>query len=285
MIRDEIARLVAKRLLTHARYMLCRPIREKVEAIEAPRSIRLDFTSLHPATIAMLYGFQLERSLSGKYVIGATLRKPVRVNEFEEVLDWLFLEPVTVPIPSSVFKDVFDCDLTRNIVYEFWMPRISPDILERVVKSVITLTIPQEMYILSYKEMIKSLKTLLGNGEEIHLYVLSKFAQPGYLGRFIEEFGGGTDIAVYIATEEPSVPSYFKKKLEEYENVFIVPTRSHRKLILAIFRDEFGDWAITGYRGSMNIFFPGVDDYMEAVNDIKDLQRLIHGLIRAFLIV
>ena len=284
MVRKEIARLVASRLLEYYRYMLCKPDKEAVKSVKPPAHVRLDLSSLHPISVPMLYGFQLERSMVTDYLVGTPLKKPVKVSDFEEVLAWLFLDQVVVPVPSMLYKEFFNCDLDKNVVFEFWMPRIDQRLLERAVKSVVTLAIPQDTYILSYKEMISSLKTIIGNGSEIRLYVLSKFAQPGYLGKFIEEFGGSGDITVYIATEEPSIPSYFKKKLETYGNVFIVPTRSHRKLVLAVFRDEFGDWSLTGYRGSMNLFYPGVDDYMEAVNDLKDLQRLIHGLIRAFLV-
>jgi len=283
LVSSQLATLLIDRLLEYRRYMVCKPDTEKIKGVEKPSSIRIDVKQVHPVSIVMLYGLQLERSSVSKHLVGVKLRKPIRVGEFEEVLAWLFLDKIAVPIPSTLFSQFFECDLTENIVYEFWAPRIRG--LERLVRSAVTLTIPADPYILSYKEMISSLKTLLEGSEEIRLYILSKFAQPGYLGRFIEEFGGDADIALYIAIEEPSLPPYFRRKLERYDNVFIVPTRSHRKIVLAVFKDEFGDWAVAGYRGSMNLFYPGVDDYMEAVNDVKDLQRLLHGLIRAFLVV
>ena len=284
-MKEKLALLTVPRLMENRRKMLCKPNLLRLKDARPPGELQFDLTSLHPLTIAMLYGFQLERQTFMDVLVGSHLKKPLHVSEFEDVLAWLMLDDVAVPVPSLFHSEFFDCDVGKNTVLEVWAPRIDDRVLKYLLRSRLTLMVPEESYIQSYKEMVSTIKKLADGAREVRVYVISKFAQPGYLGRFINDFAGIGDVKVYIAVEEPSMPTYFRRKVTEYDNVFYVPTRSHRKIIVIAMRDEEGEWAITGYRGSMNLFFPGVDDYMEAVNDVKDLQRTLHGLIRAFLIV
>ena len=277
-VRDAIAQALLPRLLRYYRYMSCRPDREAIEEA-TPRKLVLDWKSLHPITITMLMGFSLERSLKADALVGASLKKPVNVVVFEDLLASLWLSEAAVPIPSLLHADYFPggC-VEKNIVYEVWAP-VPP-----YIRGPVVLNTPSIDYVLDYRELVKSISELLVDSREAYIYVLSKFAQPGLIARFVEAFSD-KEVEVHIAVEEPVISKFVKEKIENMENVYIVPTRSHRKLLLLFYKDYDGVWNVIGYKGSMNIFYPGVDDYLESVNDWDDLRRLIHGIIRAFLIV
>jgi len=272
------------RLKKYRSKMRCRPNEEKFNLVVAPEEISIDIYSLDPVETLMLYGFQLEDEISEGFFIGAYLKKPVRVFEFEEILRWLNIQRLAVSIPSRKFAELFPCSIENEIVYEVWMPKVPTPVLENKVKAVVDLIIPEKRYIASFTDMLDAITKHINECSVVKVFVLSKFAEPGYLGRFIELFRG-SHADIYLAVEEAGVPKYLRTMAERAGNIRFVTSRSHRKLILILLQDEFGDWSVLGYRGSMNLFFPGVDDYMEAVNDFKDLQILLHGIIRAFLII
>jgi len=274
---------LAYRLKKYRSKLRCRPSEEKLNLVVLPEEFFIDIYSLDPVESLMLYGFQLEDELSEGFFIGAYLKKPVRVFEFEEILNWLNIQRLTVSIPSRKFAELFPCSIENEVVYEVWVPKIPVSVLESRVKMLTDLIVPRKRYITSFTDMLDAIAKHIDAGSNVKVFVLSKFAEPGYLGRFIELFKE-SHADIYLAIEDASVPKYLKAMAEKSGNIRIVTSRSHRKLILILFQDEFGDWSVLGYRGSMNLFFPGVDDYMEAVNDVKDLQRLVHGIIRAFLV-
>jgi len=281
---DAIHLFLVGRLKKYRSKMRCRPSEERLSSVVPPAEVSINIYSFDPIETLMLYGFQLEDELSEGFFIGAYLKKPVRVFEFEEILKWLSIQKLAVPIPSRRFAELFLCSIENEIVYEVWMPKIPSPVLESRAKALVDLIIPRKRYITSFTEMLNTIAKYVDECNNVKVFVLSKFAEPGYLGRFIELFKE-SHADIYLAIEDASVPKYLKVMAEKTGNIRIVTSRSHRKLILILLQDEFGDWSVLGYRGSMNLFFPGVDDYMEAVNDFKDLQILLHGIIRAFLIV
>jgi len=272
------------RLRKYRSKMRCRPSEERLSAVVPPVEFSLDIRTLGPVETLMLYGFQLEDELNEGFFRGAYLKKPVRVYEFEEILEWLGMQRVAVPVPSRKFAELFPCSIENEIVYEVWAPKIPVQVLESRAVELTDLIVPEKHYITSFVDMLNTIAEHINEGINVKVFVLSKFAEPGYLGRFIELFRD-SHADIYLAVEETSIPKYLKAIAEKTVNIRFVTTRSHRKLILILLQDEFGDWSVLGYRGSMNLFFPGVDDYMEAVNDFRDLQVLLHGIIRAFLIV
>jgi len=272
------------RLKKYRSRMKCRPSEEALSRVTPPQEFLVDIYSLDPVEALALYGFQLEDELSEGFFKGAYLKKPVRVFEFEEIIGWLSIQRLAVSVPSRKFADLFPCSVENEIVYEVWAPKVPVHVLENRVKALVDLVVPEKRYVTSFTDMLDLIAKHVESSSAIKIFVLSKFAEPGYLGRFIELFRD-THADIYLAIEEASVPKYLKAMAEKTGNIRFVTSRSHRKLILMLLRDEFGDWNVLGYRGSMNLFFPGVDDYMEAVNDFSDLQVLLHGIIRAFLIV
>ena len=286
-IRDILAYILKDRMLEHRSHMVCKFDKQKLKGLDPPNAkVKISLSTLPSLTILSLYGLQAEPNpLILNKLLGIPLKKPVHVSEYEDMLSWFELQDVSLPIPSLYFKELFECNIDKNIVFELWVLKLPEKLLESAIRAKISIAVPEYTYILSFKELVKSLKDLIDTTNEVRMFILSKYARPGYLGKFIDSFGGLDNIKLYVAIEEPSIPRYFKKKLEDYQNVTIIPTRSHRKLLLAIYEDEFGDTSVIGYWGSFNIFYPGVDDYLVSVNDYTDLQRLMHGLLRAFLIV
>lgn len=283
-VRDYLTIMLSKRLLEYTRFMTCRPSWEKVKNIEIPEMPNVKET-VSPLSVMMTWGFSLERNTRDNFVY-SELKKPIKVSEISNLMDWMFLSDLCDTLPSPRHRDLFpNCDVGDNIVFEVWCPRIPYLIGEKYLRNTISFSVPEHVYVQSYYEMVDSIKSVVSGSSETRIYVLSKFAQPGYLGRFLEEIGSIPDVKLFLAVEEPNLSKTIKGKLKEYDNVHVVSTRSHRKLILVIYKDEFGEWNVLGYRGSLNLFYPGVDDYMEAVNDFHDLQRLLHGLIRAFVLL
>jgi len=274
-INKELAVLLWDRLAELSRYFVCRP-----RTLQPPEKNtgkpRINLSSVPPKSYLFLYGSLLEKQYQDFSQL--VLRKPLHVPEAEEILRWMGVDGLAVPIPGTCFEEYFDCDLSKNIVYEIYFPRIPEKILEALIDNKIPLIVPRKTYILSYKELIEALEEILVSVEHAEVFVLSKYAQLGYIQEFIKTFGGEEQVTLHIATENPS-------KAKKLGSTTVTPTRSHRKLLLIIYRMKNGEEGVVGYRGSMNIFYPGVDDYLEAVNDIKDLQILMHGILRAFLAV
>lgn len=260
MILEEHKRLRA--------YMKCKPINYE------PLNLNPD-TGL-PAFF--LSGLSLEPSPTRNYVV-IRLKKAFSLVEFEDLLRWFHMingrDIITVPYPGFEYGD---CDPRANTVLEI----IAPKVYGARVTGV-RLSVPQRRYILSYDDLLSEIKELI-RGRAAYVYVLSKYAQPGLLYRFMDAFSGVDHVKVYIASESEVLRRYGRTWASELENVSVIPTRSHRKLLLILVEDA-GAVTAVGYRGSMNLFYPGVDDYLEAVNDWDDMQRLLHGLLRAFLIL
>jgi len=265
--------------------MKCKPSTFRLSEVQIPDEYFLDVDALTPSELLMLYGFQLERKRSNLregYFIGSYIQKPLKVSEVENILDWLGIKNIAVSIPSLKFSDVFPCDIKDETVFELWMPEVSERVLEQQIIKRVYLVVPDEHYVTSFNEMIDVISQHI-NFSKVKVFILSKFAEPGYLGRFIDLFSR-TDAEIYLAVEDTHIPKYLKEMASKTHNIKITTSRSHRKLIL-ILMNEDDEWSVIGYRGSMNLFLPGVDDYMEAVNDDRDLQILLHGIIRGFLII
>ena len=230
--------------------------------------MRIDGSSLHPLTVLMLYGLQLEKR--DGILVGTFLRKPFKHDEFWEVSSWLHLYDVVVSVPYG------DQCVHKTVVFEFWAPSIPEPVLSEWLRRRVVLT-PGKRYVQSFDGIVEEIARLARGADEVKVYVTSKYARPGYVYAFAERLRT-RNMHIYIATST----NQRIKRMDK--TVHLVYTASHRKLILvAARRGRY--WHVTGYHGSMNLFFPGVDDYMLAANDFYDLQAVVHGLIRSFLVL
>lgn len=280
VILKELANIISSRLLIYAKNMNCKPNRNKVASMKIS-NINIHIKSLSPAELLFLSGFEFEEK-AGPLAYAKT-KKAVKVNTAQEILKWLHLNNVAVTLPSTYHKHLFDCDLNENIVYEIWAPIIDQFELESVLLSKLSVAIPEISYIRDYNTMTKVLTNFIDNSKRAEIYVQSKFSRPGYLGKFIESFGGNKDIKVYLSMVGP-IKKEIAKKIENYTNVLVTTTNSHRKIVVALIEDD-GEYSVLGFHGSMNLFFPAPDDYMLSVNTLRDLQVIIHGILRSFIII
>ena len=229
----------------------------------------------------MLYAFQLERGRDDGLVTARTL-KVVRPREYVRLASALHLDGLTEPVPPPASGDVYECDVDRNAVVEALAPAVDEYDLRRRLAGALDVAVPDDDYVLSYEELVAGLADLVAGAAEAYIYVLSKYARPGYLHHFAETLGRKANTTVYVAVEGARRA---RRRLGPGAPVALVPTRSHRKVVLALLRYEDGGWAAAAYYGSMNVFYPGVDDYMEAARDYRSLQVAAHAVIRAFLLV
>jgi len=203
-------------------------------------------------------------------------RKPLRLPEAEDVLSWFDFDACKdlLVFPSPCWQYRQDCDPSRNTVqlYAIRVPETSPPV--DIVR-------PGAYYVTDYTELVATLREIV-SGREARIYVVSKYARPGNLMNFVRRLNAKS-VKLYIATREHITQRY---NVDAPANVYAVHTDSHRKLVFAVVGNGAGDkLEVVGYRGSMNLFFPGIDDYMEAVKTMEELLVLAHGLIRAFLLV
>lgn len=278
--REFLLRVATARLNKYRKYMVCKNNYHAGSGVEIPKRAKISISGVMP--LLMAWGFNLERALDDR-VIYSRLNKPLRVYEADEIIGWLEAKETLVSVPAPEHAPLFDCDVNLNIIYEVLAPKLNN--AEKIVRDSISIVSPDIEYVSSYSEQITAIKSILEGSKKAKIYVLSKFAQPGYIMKFIKELSSIPEVSLYLAVEENKVTRAIKEKTALIDNVRIVTTRSHRKLLLVLFQMNDNSWGALGYRGSMNIFFPGVDDYMEAIRDYRELQRLIHGLIRAFLII
>lgn len=278
--REFLLKVATARLNKYRKYMICKNNYYEASKVEIPKKAKISISEVMP--FIMAWGFNLE-SASDSSIIYSKLNKPLRVHEADEIISWLGAKESLVSVPAPEHAPLFDCDINLNIIYEILAPKL--DNAEKIIRNNISIVLPDIEYVSSYNEQITAIKNILEGSKKAKIYVLSKFAQPGYIMKFIKEISNIPEVSLYLAVEENKVTRAVKEKTALIDNVKIVTTRSHRKLLLAIFQMNDNSWGALGYRGSMNIFFPGVDDYMEAIRDYKELQRLLHGLIRAFLII
>lgn len=244
------------------RHLICKPVNEEIPPLKPQGKIEEAFIS----------ALQLERGKLTDIIVSYP-RKALRVYDAEEVLSWFGLKDGRdlLMYPSTTFKYPETCDPYSNTVLAYVIPRIhSPS-------QPVSNTVPSRDYILSVDELVSVIKEHI-KGRYAKIFVLSKYARPGNLYSFISRLSA-KKVELYIASE-----AIRRKYRENNNNVWIIGTTSHRKLLLVITHNDEGEPVFIGYRGSMNIFYPGVDDYLEAVNDWDDMKRLLHGLFRAFLI-
>lgn len=245
------------------RHLLCKPYENSISTNLKPRG------KLQKAIISAL---QLERSKFHNIIISYP-KKALRVYDAEDILSWFGLKDGydILMYPSTTFLYPSDCDMYSNTVLAYLIPVL--DISQTDIK----IKKPNIDYILTVEDLIESIKEHIA-GKFAKIYVLSKYARPGNLYSFINKLSA-KKVELYIASE-----AIRRKYKEESNNTWVVGTTSHRKLLLVVTHENNDDFVFIGYRGSMNIFFPGVDDYLEAVTDWDDMKRLLHGLFRAFLI-
>jgi len=286
-VEDQLVPALWERVTYYTRFMVCQPANPPPPAHPKPR---LDWGSIHPVSCLMLHGFSLEREsglvmrVGDITLIGSKLRKHVRVGFLERVLRGLYLYGVMIPIPSTIMSRYFGgCSVEENSVYEVWAP--APQ--QRVPPTVLVVPPENFRYVTSFGKLLSYITRFVDDEmlEYARVYVVSKYVRLGYLARFMKVFGERAWVELYLAVNEPVLSRLDRRRIEEIGNVKLVPTQSHRKLLLIVYRDAEGLWKAIGFRGSMNVFFPGVDDYLEAANDWTDMYRLIHGIIRAFVIV
>lgn len=247
------------------RHLVCRPTREEIPPLKPKGKFQE----------AMISALQLERGRLSDIILTYP-RKALHVYDAEEVLSWFELKDGRdlLMYPSTVFDYPRECDPYSNTVLAYIIPKV------HTPSNPITIEFPDYDYILSVEELVASIQKII-RGRTAKIFVLSKYARPGNLYSFIKKLSA-KKVELYIASE-----AVRRKYREGYNNnVWVIGTSSHRKLVLIVtYDEEKKEPVIAGYRGSMNIFYPGVDDYLEAVNDWEDMKRLLHGLFRAFLIV
>jgi len=268
--RQYLASLHQQRFMTEVNPKLtCRVSEPSRLAAREPK-----LSGAPPLPLLVVFGLQYGPLRYGGSV-GETVRKPLRVTEFERVLGFFDARDYVLPLPAPELGKC-ECPCERNVVFEFWT--VQGDVDEAVRRSA-ALAYPDNYYITSVYELVRELKTLVEGADRARIYILSKYANPGYISWFIEELSSDT-VELYVAVESRHVSG----RVEESERVTLVATRSHRKAVLAY--AEVGDRVVVaGFWGSMNVFYPGVDDFMVSVNDVRDLQVLLHGILRAFLAV
>jgi hypothetical protein len=246
------------------RHLICKPLRENIPNLKPEGKIQK----------AIISALQLERNIRSNYIISFP-RKVMRLYDAEEMLSWFGLKDGRdlLLYPSITFEYPTSCDMYSNTVLAYLIPRFN------VPSSPVKILVPDADYVLSVEELINAIKDNI-RGKQAKIYVLSKYARPGNLYTFIRKLSA-KKVELYIASEA----GRWKYRDEKNDNVWVVGTSSHRKLLLIItYDEEEKEPVFIGYRGSMNIFFPGVDDYLEAVNDWSDMKRLLHGIFRAFFI-
>jgi len=223
---------------------------------------------------AWLAALQLERRRLGGFVL-LYPRKSLSLGVAGEVLSWFGLRDGRdiLVYPSASFPYPSWCDPRSNTALAYIAPVVDAG------ASPVAIEVPDRDYILSVGELVESIREVV-RGRYARLFVLSKYARPGNVQAFISRLPA-RGVELYIASETARGAGW----LEHGGNVKAIKTSSHRKLVLVVAYDgETGKPVLAGYRGSMNVFYPGVDDYLEAVNDWEDMKRLLHGVFRAFLI-
>jgi len=246
------------------RHVVCEPEREDFPRLAAGGSLQM----------AWLAALQLERRRAGGMVV-LFPRKSLRLGEAEEVLSWFGLRDGRdlLVYPSASFPYSGRCDPYSNTALAYFAPEVDPG------SSPVAIEVPSRDYILSVGELVESLRDVT-RGRFAKLFILSKYARPGILHSFISRLQA-RGVELYIASETAGRA----RGLEPGGKVRVIRTSSHRKLVLVVAYDEgAGEPVLAGYRGSMNVFYPATDDYLEAVNDWEDMKRLLHGIFRAFLI-
>jgi hypothetical protein len=246
------------------RHLICKPEREEIPKMKPEGKVQQAFIS----------ALQLERGKQSDIVITYP-KKTLRLYDVEEMLSWFDLKDGRdlLVYPSTTFEYPSTCDMYSNTVLAYIIPRVE------IPSSPIKILVPDRDYVLSVDELINAIKENI-RGKQAKIYVLSKYARPGNLYSFINKLSA-RKAELYIASEA----GRWRYRDEKNDNVWVVGTSSHRKLLLIItYDEEEKEPVFIGYRGSMNIFFPGVDDYLEAVNDWPDMKRLLHGIFRAFFI-
>lgn len=267
-----------KRLLLYRRFIKCEI--GGVDSIRIPGELYVDLRSVDPVGMLFLWGFSLESNKIGD-LFYAKVFKILRVGEAMEVARWMRIEDLIATVPSPTHGEIFGCDLDGEVVREVWGPVIDDLTALDIIERSLVMANPLANYITSYDQLLSILKQLTEESTADYVFAISKFASPGYLGRFLEAISSKT-ASIYIALENPSKTVI--EKISSYNNVRYIPTRSHRKLLLVLYRKK-GRWFAVGFKGSMNVFYPGVDDYLEAVETLGGLRNLLHGIVRAFLLI
>lgn len=278
MIKTALLPILRSRLRRYGKFMTCKPVLDNAPSQETvSRSIRL--TDIELPTLMMLSGFWYEKQLGQLAYVRP--KKHIKVDEVESILKISYLDNAVVPIPCTDYQSLFDCDVRENIVYELWAPRINPLAIDTVSRGRLIFFSPDVNYVRSFSSLVKTISVAVKGSEEAYVYAVSKFSYPGFLGRFLESFSDVPSTKVIIASSNNTKEAVENK----YSNVKVVYTRSHRKIMLILARMSKDEWEVLGFHGSMNVFAPGVDDYLVYANDFLDLTVVVHGLLRALLVV
>lgn len=279
-IKNVLLPLLRNRLKVYSRFMNCKPSPSSNLASELPGAVNLRLSYVQVPTLVMLSGFWYEKHVG--WLSYARLRKHVGVADVENVLRLAHLSGTVVPIPCTDYQNLFDCDVQSNIVYEVWAPRINPIAIEVATKGRLVFFSPDVNYVRNFTSLIRTISTAVKGSEEAYVYAVSKFSYPGFLGRFLESFSDVPETRLVLATSSNNVKEAVERN---YSNVTVVTTKSHRKLLLILVRLSENEWEVLGFHGSMNVFAPGTDDYMVYANDFSDLSIVVHGILRALLVI
>lgn len=256
---EGLRRLLVSSLREVRRFLVCKPSRE----------VDSSSLTLAPPARASLFALGLRYE---DYRI--KLKKHVGVREAEEIIGWLGLEGVVYPVPGSWAGRLFGGCLEKNTVLE--LVRADAGGTEPF-----QLVVPPARYVRSFSELVSAVRGEIRDADEARVYVTSKYAQVGLVRRLLSAVA--TDnVRVYIAVRARTYSRYGRSM--SGGNVYVTHTRSHRKLLLVLYRSS-GAWRVFGYHGSMNIFYPATDDYLVAVDNTAVLTAVLHGLFRAFLVV
>lgn len=279
-IKRLLLQLLRSRLSVYSKFMTCKPSLAAVNGSDANTNrIKIKLDDIRVQTLLMLSGLWYEEHVGGLSRIKP--RKHIKVQDAEELLKLLHLDSVSLPIPCTGYSDLFECDVRDNIVYEFWALTVRPTLVELATKGRLVFFSPDIKYVKNFTALIKNIRVAVGGAEEAYVYVVSKFSYPGFLGKFLESFKDIPETRLVLATSS-NVGNFASKN---YDNVKIVSTKSHRKILLILAKLSNSEWEVLGFHGSMNVFAPGTDDYMICANDFVDLTVVIHGLLRSLLMV
>lgn len=280
MIKNFLLQALTRRLLVYRKFMTCKP-RLDIQNNNHQYKYSFKLNEIPTPTLLMSSGFWYEKHIS--WLAYLKPKKHVYVPDMERIIQILHLSPIVVTIPCSEYASYFDCDVKDNIVYEIWAPRFSPILLESATRGKLVYFVPDNIYIKSFSEIVNVIKNAVQGSEEAYVYALSKFSYPGVLGKFLEAFNGISSTSVVIAT---SASKKLKENIENsYRNVLVVDSRSHRKALLILAKLSSNEWEVLGFHGSMNLFAPGVDDYLVYANDFSDLTIVVHSILRALLAI
>lgn len=245
------------------KHTLCKPVKENIPRL----SPKPELPKLVVSSTALSYEDTIDR-----YAV-LYPKKPVRLGEALELLSELSVVEGRdiLAYPSSTYS-YQGCDKYVNTVLAYMVPR-------GVTPGKVGIHEYVDPYITSVSKLVHTINTVLEKSDYAKLFIVSKYALEGNIHAFIKKLRGRR-LDVIIAT---NITNSHRKTIYG-KSVRFVWTSSHRKVVMLISYKNH-EPKILAFRGSMNVFYPGVDDYLEASMTVREVQVSITSLFRALLIV